>query len=316
MIATGGSVKDEPADRIHVPVLLDAVVERFRGERAPEEVAGWIVDGTLGAGGHARALLEAFPRLRIFGVDQDPDVLDFARDELAEFGPRAVLRRARISQIHPLLVQAGIERAAGVFFDLGANSWHFDRPERGFSFQHDGPLDMRMDPSRKRTAADIVNRWDEGDLADLFHHEGGERRARAIARAIVAARARVPFTRTLALADTIATAVRGGAGRIHPATRAFQALRRAVNEEGDELSHGLEVAQNVLADGGRLVVLTFHSLEDGTVRRFLQERARDGLWLLADKKPLGPGAAERRTNPRARSAFLRSAERVRPGEEN
>jgi 16S rRNA (cytosine1402-N4)-methyltransferase len=316
MIAAGESVKSEPPERVHVPVLLQEVLDTFRGERAPGELEGWIVDGTVGAGGHARALLETFPLVRVFGVDQDPEVLAHARGELLPFGGRARLERARISGLHPLLAAAGIEPVIGFLLDLGANSLHFDRPERGFSLQKDGPLDMRMDPGLTRTAADIVNRWDEEDLADLFFYEGDERHSRAIARAIVQSRARVPFTRTVPLADVIAQALGGHpGGRIHPATRCFQALRRAVNEEGDELRHGLRIAERVLVEGGRLVVITFHSLEDGFVRKFLQERAREGAWQLVNKKPLGPGATERRANPRARSALLRGAVRTRAPEE-
>jgi 16S rRNA (cytosine1402-N4)-methyltransferase len=301
----------EPSSRIHVPVLLGEVLEAFRGLDPAGDPKGWIIDGTVGAGGHARALLETFPGLSLFGVDQDPEVLAHARRHLSEFGPRVRLAETRLSQLHSRLVEAGIGPVAGVLLDLGTNSLHFDRPERGFSLQSDGPLDMRMDATRKRTAADIVNRWDEEDLADLFYYEGDERNSRLIARAIVEARARVPFSRTVPLADLIAEALGGGQRRIHPATRCFQALRRAVNEEGEELRHGLWLAERWLAEGGRLVVITFHSLEDGFVKKFLQERARGGCWQLVQRKPLGPGAAERRANPRARSALLRSAARVR-----
>lgn len=310
MIAMGGSMTNEPTKRVHVPVLLGEVLEGLKGERGIEP-EGWVVDGTVGAGGHARAILERYPRVSLFGVDQDPEVLEHARRELADFGPRVRLCQTRHSHLHARLVESDLGPVVGFLLDLGANSLHFDRPERGFSLQVDGPLDMRMDPTRTRTAADIINRWDEEDLADLFYYEGDERHSRALARAIVAARARAPFARTLPLADLIANALGGGPrGRIHPATRAFQALRRAVNEEGEELRAGLRVAERWLADGGRLAVITFHSLEDGFVRRVLQERARGGFWRLATKKPLGPGAAERRTNPRARSALLRVAVRT------
>lgn len=311
MIAMGGSMTNEPAKRVHVPVLLGEVLEGLKRERGLEP-EGWVVDGTVGAGGHARAILERYPRVSLFGVDQDPEVLGHARAELSDFGPRVRLCQTRHSHLHARLAESGIGPVVGFLLDLGANSLHFDRPERGFSLQVDGPLDMRMDPTRTRTAADIVNRWDEEDLADLFYYEGDERHSRAVARAIVAARERVAFTRTLPLADVIAQALGGGPrGRIHPATRVFQALRRAVNEEGEELRAGLRTAERWLADGGKLAVITFHSLEDGFVRRVLQERARGGFWRLASKKPLGPGAAERRANPRARSALLRVAERTR-----
>ena len=314
MIATGGIQVSRPR-RVHVPVLVHEVVQAILGERDPAAVVGWAFDGTLGAGGHARVLLETFPNLSIFAIDQDPEMLAIARAELEEFGERAVLARGRISQLEELAAQQGIERAQVVFYDLGANSLHFDKAERGFSFEGDGPLDMRMDPDRERTAADIVNHWDEEDLADLFYHEGGEHGSRRIARALVEARRRVPFQRTAALAEVIAAAAGGRGGRIHPATRCFQALRRAVNEEGAELQRGLEVAERLLDDGGRLAVLSFHSGEDGVIKRFLQERARGGLWQLVNKKPLGPGATERRDNPRARSARLRAAVRLRSDEE-
>jgi len=305
-------MSSEPSQRIHVPVLLREVLDAFRGLNPSGEPSGWIVDGTVGSGGHARALLENFPGLSLFGVDQDPEVLRHARAELSDFGPRVRLCATRLSQLYPRLSEAVAEPVVGFLLDLGANSLHFDRPERGFSLQSDGPLDMRMDPSRSRTAADIVNRWDEEDLADLFYYEGDERGSRAIAHAIVEARSRVPFKRTVPLADVIAQVLGNPRGRIHPATRCFQALRRAVNEEGEELRHGLRIAERCLVEGGRLVVITFHSLEDGYVRKFLKERAREGCWQLVNKKPLGPGAAERRANPRARSALLRCAVRLHP----
>jgi len=311
MIATGGSMSNDHEQRVHVPVLLGEVLGSLRGDADPSTLEGWFVDATVGAGGHARALLEHFPNARLFGADQDPEVLAHARRELADFGDRVHLVQARMSRLFPRLAEVGATRVLGFLLDLGANSLHFDRPARGFSLQADGPLDMRMDPTRTRTAADIVNRWDEEDLADLFYYEGDERNSRAIAHAIVESRARAPFTRTVPLADLIAECGGRGRGRIHPATRCFQALRRAVNEEGEELRHGLRVAERVLGDEGRLAVITFHSLEDSFVRKVLQERAREGCWRLVTKKPLGPGAAERRANPRARSALLRQAVRQR-----
>ena len=311
MIAFGEDLMTQEPERVHTPVLVREVCEYMLGSRTSDALSGWIIDATLGAGGHSRAILTAFPNVRVFGIDQDPEVLSIARRELAPFGNRVLFAQGRISRLFAHLDAAKIDSAVGVLYDLGANSLHFDRAERGFSFSADGPLDMRMDPERRRTAADIVNTWDEEDLADLFYHEGGERHSRRIAHAIVQARRRVPFLRTAALADTISEAAGRRGGRIHPATRSFQALRRAVNEEGEELQHGLMVAERILANDGRLVVLTFHSGEDGVVKRFLQERVRGGFWRLANKKPLGPGVAERRANPRARSARLRCAVRKR-----
>jgi len=315
MIAQGGDFLSRDSERVHRPVLVPAVLDAFAGDEPSSALDGWIVDGTLGAGGHARAVLEAFPSVRIFGIDQDPEVLDIARDELASFRSRVVTERGRISELDTLLERHGVERVVGVLMDLGVNSLHLDRPERGFSFQADGPLDMRMDPTRERTAADIVNHWDEADLADLLYYEGGEHASRRIARAIVEARRRTPFLRTAGLAELIArTLGMREHQRIHPATRSFQALRRAVNEEGEELIRGLGTAERTLVDGGRLVVITFHSGEDGIVKRYLSQGAKEGRWEVESSKPVGPSGEERRSNPRSRSARLRSALRLRAGE--
>ena len=300
-------------ERIHEPVLLRQVLEALAPD--PAAVEGWAVDGTLGAGGHARALLERCPGLSLLGLDQDPELIEVARRRLQIFGDRVRIERARHSNLAEIVASAGIGRPVAMLLDLGVNSLHLDSAARGFSFQQDGPLDMRMDPARDRTAADIVNTWDEEDLADLLFHEGDERQSRRIARAICEARRRVPFQRTAALADLIANTVASGrsGGRIHPATRTFQALRRAVNEEGEELLSAMRAAEDVLADSARFAILTFHSGEDKVVKRYLSERARDGHWQLVTRKPLGPDPTERRANPRARSAFLRYAIRTRGG---
>lgn len=295
----------------HQPVLPREVVEIFFGvERCERE--GWIVDATVGLGGHAAELLEAAPRSSLLGLDQDPEALAIAAQRLARFGPRVRLRHARLSQLARTIRKERIGRPLAMLFDLGASSLQLDRPERGFSFQHDGPLDMRMDPRRERTAADIVNRWDENDLADLIYYEGDEPRARKIARAIVESRRRAPFTRTLPLAELVAQAVERQGGRIHPATRTFQALRRAVNEEGEELLLGLEAADHWLAHEGRLAVISFHSGEDRVVKRFLQRAEQEGRWESLTKKPTTAAGDERRDNRRARSARLRAALRLRP----
>ena len=310
MNASGGCrVSHEP--REHTPVLVAEVLEAFAAGAEPSELEGWIVDGTVGAGGHTRALLEAFPRLRILGVDRDPEALALAREHLRDFGERVILIEGRLSRLEETLARAGVTRPAGLLMDLGVSSMQLDRPERGFSLMADGALDMRMGADQRRTAADIVNRWDEEDLADLFFHEGGERRSRRVARAIVEARRRAPFLRTLALADTIERALGGrGNARVHVATKCFQALRRAVNQEGEELRRALIVAEAELIPGARLVVLTFHSGEDGEVKRFLARGRREGRWRLWNKKPLEPTQAEVRANPRSRSARLRAAIRL------
>jgi 16S rRNA (cytosine1402-N4)-methyltransferase len=296
---------------VHDAVLSREVLSVFAGTLNGEGC--WLVDGTVGAGGHSKALLEAYPKLRILAVDHDPDSLVEAASVLEPFGDRVRLRRARMSQIGGLIRREGLTEIAGFFFDIGVCSLHLDRPERGFSFRDDGPLDMRMDPSRERTAADVVNNWDERDLADLFFHEGGERRSRQAASAIVEARRRVPFQRTAALADIIARAV-GGGGRIHPATRCFQALRRVVNQEGEELVQGMQAAEHHLAEDGRLAVITFHSGEDSEVRRFLSGRARAGHWELQDGKPVRAQGEEISRNRRSRSAVMRWATRVNASE--
>jgi 16S rRNA (cytosine1402-N4)-methyltransferase len=299
--------------REHVSVLVEEVLDALatpsvdeRGSAARRDLAGDVVDGTTGAGGHARAILEAFPNVRLIAVDRGPDALELARAELAGFGERVVFARGRLSELEELCARAGVERLVGCLLDLGVSSMQLDRPQRGFSFTADGPLDMRMGPDERRTAADIVNRWDEADLADLLYHEGGEHRSRRIAKAIVEARRRAPFLRTLALADAVERAV-GGSGRVHAATKTFQALRRAVNQEGEELQKGLNWAEAALVPGGRLVCLTFHSGEDGAVKRFLARGVREGRWNLWNRRPLEPERTEVRRNPRARSARLRAA---------
>jgi 16S rRNA (cytosine1402-N4)-methyltransferase len=240
----------------------------------------------------------------------DEAALEASARQLQPFGDRVELEHCRFSGLARRLRKLRHGRAGGWLMDLGASSLQLDRPERGFSFQFDGPLDMRMDPSRERTAADIVNQWDETDLADLFFYEGGERRSRQLAQAIVEARRRAPFLRTGGLADLVER-VTGQGGRLHAATKVFQALRRAVNEEGDEQRAGLEAAESWLADGGVLAVISFHSGEDGVVKRFFQAGVQEGRWRLLTKKPVRPDHAEERRNARARSARLRAGVRVR-----
>ncbi|MEM8710662.1 MAG: 16S rRNA (cytosine(1402)-N(4))-methyltransferase RsmH [Planctomycetota bacterium] len=309
---------------VHVPVLPEEVARLLGGGRSEESLSGLLVDCTLGAGGHSKFLLGRFPRLRLLGIDQDPEILAVARERLEPFHDRVSIEHARMSELIDVL--GGLDEAPiAVLMDVGASSLQLDRPERGFSFAWDGPLDMRMDPRRERTAADIVNTWDESDLSDLFFHEGGERGARKVARAIVQARRRTPFKRTRSLSETIAISLgrpvrsprgdqpQGGGkrGAIHPATRVFQALRRAVNEEAEELEAGLLAAEAHLAQDGRLLAISFHSGEDGVVKRFLAEGAREGRWHLETRRPVEAAHAEVRANPRSRSAKLRAARRLR-----
>ena len=297
---------------VHVPVLPAEVLECLTAGQDRASLEGWFVDGTLGAGGHTELLLEACPKVRVLCTDQDPLALVIARKRLARFEDRVRLRRARLSELCRVIRKERVGRLSGVLLDLGVCSMHLDRPERGFSFLEDGPLDMRMDPDRERTAADIVNGWDESDLADLFYYEGDETSSRKVARAIVESRRRVPFLRTTALAETIARALGNPGGKIHPATKSFQALRRAVNEEGDELIAGLTAAEHWLGEGGTLAVISFHSGEDRVVKRFFQEGMREGRWDLLTKKPMTASREEQRRNRRSRSARLRGAARRRP----
>ncbi|HTF90024.1 MAG TPA: 16S rRNA (cytosine(1402)-N(4))-methyltransferase RsmH, partial [Planctomycetota bacterium] len=243
------------------------------------------------------------------GIDQDPEILALAAERLKPFGDRVRIAHGRASQLAEILENQGLSAPVGMLLDLGVSSLQLDRPERGFAFNADGPLDMRMDPTRPRTAAEIVNHWDESDLADLFFYEGGDRRARRIARAIVEARRKSPFLRTGALADLIARTA-PGSGKVHPATRSFQALRRAVNEEGEELIAALGAAESSLAEGARLAVISFHSGEDGVVKRFFARGARTGAWRILTRKPLTPSREELRANRRSRSASLRAAVRL------
>ncbi|HIF39864.1 MAG TPA: 16S rRNA (cytosine(1402)-N(4))-methyltransferase RsmH [Planctomycetes bacterium] len=299
---------------VHVPVLAEEVVALLGGSGDILDPSGLIVDATLGAGGHSASLLECFPRIRVLGTDQDPSILECARKRLEPHGDRVHLVQCRISELSRLLRKLRIERPVGFLFDFGASSLQLDTPGRGFSFQDDGPLDMRMDPGRIRTAADVVNTWDEDDLADLFYAEGGERKSRPIAAEIVRCRSRAAFQRTGALAELVVRIV-GRTGKIHPATRVFQALRRAVNEEGEELLAGMETAEHWLADGGVMAAISFHSGEDREVKHFLREGVVRDCWRLEPKKPIQASREEQRKNPRARSAILRGAVRVRGEDE-
>ena len=269
---------------------------------------GLYVDGTVGPGGHAAAILErSGPEGRLLGLDRDAEVLESAGERLRPFGARARLVHADYRAIPRLL--AG-ERADGVLLDLGTSSVQLDTPERGFSFRAEGPLDMRMDRSGGETAADLVNRMSEPDLADLIYRFGEERASRRIARAIVAARRRGRIRTTAELAGI----VRSAAGRarrpgLDPATRTFQALRIQVNRELEGLGPALAAIAGCLAPRGRLAVIAFHSLEDREVKHAFRELAREGFTLLT-RRPLRPSGAETARNPRSRSARLHALERA------
>ena len=298
-----------PSDDPHVPVLIEAIVR----ECAP--VAGVWLDGTLGAGGYTRELLKAGAD-RVIGLDRDPLALQMASDWAAPYGDRVRLVAGTFSDLDDL---AG-EALDGVVLDLGVSSMQLDQAERGFSFMKDGPLDMRMSQDGP-SAADLVNTAAEAELADILYHYGEEHASRRIARAIVAERAKEPITTTLRLAEIVARQLpRPKPGQSHPATRSFQAIRIAVNAEFTELAEGLAAAERALKPGGKLAVVTFHSLEDRIVKRFFQLASghepaanryapataqAEPRFTMATRKAIGPGDAETAANPRARSAKLR-----------
>lgn len=303
----------------HAPVLLAEVIEALAP--APGEL---IIDATFGAGGYSRALLQR--GAEVIGLDRDPTVAPHAAALAADFPDRFRLVQTPFSGLAEAFADSGRPRLDGAVFDIGVSSMQLDQAERGFSFLRDGPLDMRMS-GEGPSAADIVNGWDHGPLAHIFKQYGEERQSGRIASAILRRRAEQPFTRTLDLAETIEAAVGGRRGApIHPATRVFQALRIAVNDELGQLEAGLAAAEAALSPGGRLAVVTFHSLEDRIVKRFLAERSGHtpgaSRHAPAAKAPPPPsftlqfkgareaGEAERATNPRARSARLRAAVRT------
>lgn len=302
----------------HTPVLYQEIIHALQ----PRDL-GRYVDGTLGAGGHARGILEACaPGGRLLGLDVDPQALALARETLAPYGERATLVQASYETLAAQLSALGWDAVDGVVLDLGASSMQFDRPERGFSFLQDGPLDMRFGPSAPTSAADLVNGLDESELADLIFRYGEERDSRKIARAIVRAR---PLHSTRELAAVIQAASPRRGDRIHPATRTFQALRIAVNEELAAVENTLPQAVAALRSGGRLAVISFHSLEDRIVKDFLREQSQDhvnppyerlyeverkAVVKLITRKPITASEEETRENPRARSAKLRIAEKL------
>jgi 16S rRNA (cytosine1402-N4)-methyltransferase len=300
----------------HVPVLARPAIDLLKVRDG-----GVYVDATFGAGGYSAAILAAADA-SVIALDRDRNAVALGADRVEAAGGRLTLVEARFSALDRVARRFGQAAVDGVVLDLGVSSMQLDRPERGFSFRFDGPLDMRM-ASEGPTAADVVARASERDLADIIYRLGEERQSRAVARAIVAARRDEPVRTTQALAAIVARVVRGRPGGIHPATRTFQALRMFVNEELAELSAALSAAEGILKPGGRLVVVSFHSLEDRIVKTFLAERSRSlgvsrhrpGIaqaapsFRLLTKRPVVPDEAEIAGNPRARSAKLRAGER-------
>jgi 16S rRNA (cytosine1402-N4)-methyltransferase len=285
----------------HRPVLVEQVLRAL--EPAPGQT---IVDATVGGGGHARVLAERLgPTGRLIGLDRDPAMLALARQRLE--GYPATLIHANFDELPQVLGELGITAVDGVLADLGMCSDQIGAPERGFSFQHPGPLDMRMDPEQGEPASALLRRLGERDLADLFWNYGEERYSRRIARRIVETRRREPLENTVQLAELVRRCVPRSRGRRHaidPATRVFQALRIAVNDELGALDRLLAVLPDILEPGGRVAIISFHSLEDRPVKRAFRDRQR---WETLTSKPVQPDEEELRLNPRARSAKLRAA---------
>ncbi len=301
----------------HVPVLLSEVVENL----APRD-GGVYIDGTFGAGGYSAAILAA-AGTGVVGIDRDPEAVAAAQPQVVAAAGRLTVVRGEFAALDRIANDLGMDSVDGVVLDLGVSSMQLDTAERGFSFRFEGPLDMRMSVTGP-SAADVVAERSERELADIIFLLGEERRSRAVARAIVAARSERPITTTRALADIVARVVHGRPGDIHPATRTFQALRLFVNDELAQLADGLAAAERILKPGGRLVVVSFHSLEDRIVKTFLAARsgAERGSRHLPEtavapatfervtRRPVVAGDAEVAANPRARSAKLRAAVRT------
>jgi len=301
----------------HDPVLVKEVVELL----APQP-GTLVVDATSGGGGHTEAILKS--GADVLALDQDPDAIAFTREQLTHVGSRLTLRQANFRYADQVLNQLGIASIGGALLDLGVSSRQLENAQRGFSVMRNGPLDMRMDPLNPRSAADIVNTYSDEQLTQLFRDLGEEPAARRIASMIVKARKETPFHETLALARAIEKVV-GRHGRLHPATRVFQALRMEVNDELGALQQGLSVFTARLEPGARIAVISFHSLEDRIVKNFFREHSRELLdrpeWpeprpnpdydlKLITPKPVEPAEEEQRANPRSRSAKLRVAEKI------
>ena len=298
----------------HVPVLLKEVLAGL-----DIQPGGYYIDGTVGAGGHAKHILQAStPGGRLLGLDADPQALAISKEQLACYGERVILAHSNFARLKLQADLIDFHPVGGILFDLGLSSMELENPKRGFSFYLDGPLDMRFDPNVPRTAADLINTLSERELADLIYRYGEEPASRMIARAIASVR---PLHTTTELAAVIAQTVRRK-GKIHPATQTFQALRIAVNDELHVLEQGLSAAVETLEPGGRLAVISFHSLEDRIVKQFFAREAQDCICppeslvctcghraqlSILTRKPIRPGRMEVEQNPRSRSAKLRIA---------
>ena len=304
----------------HYPVMLPEVLDSLQ----PSDGHVY-VDGTFGAGGYTQALLKTTD-CHVIAIDRDPLARDKATSLKAQFGDRLIFIQGQFGHVQKLLQSAGFNQVDGLVLDIGVSSMQIDEPSRGFSFQKNGPLDMRMDTSQGETAADIVNTYEEHDLADILYKYGEERLSRRIAKKIIERRSQEKFAETLDLADVVRSCVPRGKGKIDPATRTFQALRIAVNDELGELESALAASIYILKPGGRLVVVSFHSLEDRIVKSFIKENSGTSaqgsrhapiqnnqtlsFFDTPNRKAIKPSAHEISENPRSRSARLRMAIRT------
>jgi 16S rRNA (cytosine1402-N4)-methyltransferase len=312
------SGRDQPGRNPHEPVLYQEIIHGLRPDRG-----GIYIDCTVGSGGHAAGLLKASsPDGRLLGLDVDPGALEMASERLAPYGSRVRLVRESYRHLLNVLADLNWGPVDGILLDLGYSSMQIDNPGRGFSFLHDGPLDMRFNPDGSNPAGELVNELPEEELADILFRYGEERQSRRIAKAIIMAR---PIQSTVQLAALVAKVSRSRQRRHHPATRTFQALRIAVNEELESLEQVLPQAVEALAPGGRLAVISFHSLEDRIVKQFIRRESQDCICppgqpvctcshratvMPVSRRPMRPGQAEISRNPRSRSAKLRFAEKL------
>ncbi len=295
----------------HIPVLLEETIEALN-----VQPGGRYIDGTIGPGGHAAAIMEnSSPGGQLLGIDADPKAIKMARARLDAYGDSVLLVNQNFANIKSICLKHGFLPVHGILFDLGLSSVQLEKNNRGFSFRHDSLLDMRLSPRQEVTAEIIINSSLEDQLAKIIRAYGEERYSQQIARQIVRQR---PITTSLQLAQTVEQAVGGRRGRIHPATRTFQALRIAVNRELENLKSALEQTVDLLGFGGRLVVISYHSLEDRIVKQFMHQQASgdDACLRLINKKVITPSQAEVHYNARSRSAKLRAAERISMPKEN
>lgn len=293
---------------LHKPIMYQEILDIFSEKAGPKDK---FLDATFGRGGHTKKILDTFPNIQVTALDQDPDAVEYGNREFSEYIKQNRLKiiKSNFSKYGSSDSATEYDRFDGILMDLGVSSPQLDTPSRGFSLYHDGPLDMRMDPTQDLSAREIVNEWDERDLADLFYHYGDVKKSFRVAKAIVTRRKEKPFETTLELADVIAKTLGWRKAGHHPATECFQALRIVVNDEMNAANEGIQNLVEMLNYQGRLFVITFHSLEDRLVKRLLL--SLDHIGKPVFKKVIQPSKEEQRDNPRSRSAKLRVFERTK-----